>query len=117
LAVVSHDLGNPLSNIHLAVHFLSRFERIDEKKAREFVDKVQRSTGEMKALIADLLDFARIQSGTFSIVASADRLSHVVMPVIDRMRALAEAKHQSLEVDLPSSLPPVSVDALRMRQV
>ena len=117
LAVVSHDLGNPLSNIHLAVHFLSRFERIDEKKVREFIDKVQRSADEMKALIADLLDFARIQSGTFSIVSSTETLSHVVMPVIDRLRPLAEAKRQTLEVDLPSRLPEVVVDARRIGQV
>jgi len=117
LAVVSHDLGNPLANIQLAVHLLRGFERIDEKKAREFVDKVQRSTDEMKALIADLLDFARIQSGTFSIVASADRLSHIMMPVIDRLCALAEAKQQTLEVDLPLSLPEVVVDAHRIGQV
>jgi signal transduction histidine kinase len=53
---------------------------------RTFVNKVQRSADQMEVLIADLLDFARIQSGTFSVVVSADRLSQVVMPVIDRMR-------------------------------
>jgi signal transduction histidine kinase len=117
LAVVSHDLRNPLANIQVVVQLLRGFERIDEKKAREFVDKVQRSTDEMKVLIDDLLDFARIQSGTFSIVASADKLSHVVMLAIDRLRALAEAKGQTLEVDLPSSLPEVVIDAHRIAQV
>jgi signal transduction histidine kinase len=92
-------------------------ERIDADKVREFADKVQRSAHEMKALIADLLDFARIQSGTFSVAASADRLNGVVMPVIDRMRTQAEARRQILEVDLPSTLPPVAVDALRIGQV
>src|SRR5262249_14717003 len=109
--------GNPLANIELAVGLLLSFEQIDQKKARELANKVGRSTGEMKALIADLLDFARIQSGTFSIVGSADRLSHVVIPVIDRLRALAEAKQQTLEVDFPSSLPEVVVDARRIGQV
>src|SRR5262249_15329346 len=66
---------------------------------------------------ADLLDFARIQTGTFSVRASADELSHVVMPVIDRMRALAETKRQTVEVDLPSSLPDVAIDAHRVGQV
>jgi PAS domain S-box-containing protein len=117
LTVVSHDLGSPLTNIQLAVQLLRGFERIDEKKAREFVDKVQRSTDQMKVLIADLLDFARIQSGTFSIVASADKLSHVVMPAIDRLRALAEAKGQTLELDLPSSLPEVVIDVHKIAQV
>ena len=117
LAIVSHDLKNPLATIELAVNLLRGFERIDANQVKEFVNKVQRSADQMEILIADLLDFARIQSGTFSVVISADRLSQVVMPVIDRMRALAEAKRQTLEVDLPSNLPHVAVDAHRIGQV
>ena len=114
---MSHDLKSPLATIELAVNLLRRFKQIDANQVNEFVNKVQRSADEMEVLIADLLDFARIQSGTFSVVLSADRLSQVVMPVIDRMRALAEAKQQTLEVDLPSSLPHVAVDGHRIGQV
>jgi PAS domain S-box-containing protein len=117
LAIVSHDLKNPLMTIELAVHLLRGFRRIDANQLKEFVNKVQRSTDQMEILIADLLDFARIQSGTFSVLTSADRLSQAVMPVIDRMRALAEAKRQTLEVDIPSSLPSVAIDAHRIGQV
>jgi PAS domain S-box-containing protein len=117
LAIVSHDLGNPLANIELVVHLFQRTDRMDTKQVREFADKVKRSVDAMKVLIADLLDFARIQSGTLSVVPSIDQLSHVMMPAIDRMRALAEAKRQTLEVDLPSSLPHVAVDADRISQV
>ena len=39
------------------------------------------------------------------------------MPVIDRMRVQAEAKQQTLEVDIPSSLPSVAIDARRIGQV
>jgi len=114
---VSHDLKNPLATIELAVNLLRGFERIDANQVTEFVNKVQRSTDQMEVLIADLLDFAGIQSGTFSFVVSTDSLSQVVMPVIDRMRALAEAKRQTLQVDFPSSLPLVAVDAQRVGQV
>ncbi len=117
LAIVSHDLKSPLAIIELAVSLLRGVERIDANQLKEFVNKVQRSTDQMEILIADLLDFARIQSGTFSVLTSAIRLSEAVMPVIDRMRALAEAKRQTLEVDLPSSLPSVAIDAHRIGQV
>ena len=117
LAVVSHDLKNPLTNIALAVNLLRGFKRIDADQVKEFVNKVQRSADQMEILIADLLDFARIQSGTFSVLISTNRLSHAVMPATDRMRALAEAKQQTLEVDLPSSLPSVAIDAQRIGQV
>jgi signal transduction histidine kinase len=117
LAIVSHDLKNPLANIELAVNLLRGFKRIDTNQLKDFINKVQRSANQMEVLIADLLDFARIQSGTFSVVTSAVRLTEAVMPVIDPLRTLAEAKRQSLEVDLPSSLPYVAIDAHRIGQL
>jgi signal transduction histidine kinase len=117
LAVVSHDLKNPLANIELAVNLLRGFKRMDANQVKEFVNKVQRSADQMEILIADLLDFARIQSGTFSVLTSAIRLSEAVMPVIDRLRALAEAKRQTLEVDIPWGLPSVAIDVHRTGQV
>jgi PAS domain S-box-containing protein len=117
LAVVSHDLGNPLTTIELVVHSFRGMEQIDIRLIREFADKVQRSTNEMKRLISDLLDFAGIQSGSFSIAPSAHGLVEVLMPVIDRMRTMAEARQQILEVDLPSDLPRVAVDPHRIGQV
>jgi signal transduction histidine kinase len=117
LTIVSHDLKNPLATIELAVNLLRGFEKIDANQVKEFVNKVQRSADQMEVLIADLLDFARIQSGTFSVVASAGGLSQVLTPAIDRMRALAEAKGQTLEVDLPSGLPHAAIDTHRIGQV
>jgi PAS domain S-box-containing protein len=117
LAVVSHDLKNPLSNIQLVVRLFRDMDGIDTEQVRKFVDTVQRASDEMRALITDLLDFARIENGTFSVVLSADRLSSVVFPVIDRIRVLAEAKQQKIDLDLPSSLPEIAVDAHRLRQV
>jgi PAS domain S-box-containing protein len=117
LAIVSHDLQNPLATIKLAVHLLLGFERMDAPRVKEFMNMVQRSADQMEILIADLLDFARIQSGTFSVEISAARLSPVLMPAIDRMRALAEAKRQTFEVDIPPGLPSVAIDARRIGQV
>src|SRR5262249_20804705 len=117
LAIVSHDLKSPLAAIELAVHLLRGFRDLDENQVQEFVNKIQRAADQMEVLIADLLDFARIQSGTFTLAASAVRLIEVVMPVMDRMRALADAKRQTLEVDVPPGLPPVAVDAQRIGQV
>jgi PAS domain S-box-containing protein len=117
LAVVSHDLKNPLSNIELVVHLFRDMDEIDIEQVRKFADKVQRAAEEMSALITDLLDFAHMENGTFSVVLSTDRLSSVVFPVIDRIRVLAEGKQQKIDVDLASSLPEIAVDAHRLRQV
>jgi signal transduction histidine kinase len=117
LAIVSHDLKNPLSTIQLLVDLFGGFETIDLPQVREFAGKVQRSADQMGTLINDLLDFARIQSGSFSVVVTPDKLYDVLMPVIDGIRTQADARQQKLEVDLPSTLPDVSIDANRIAQV
>jgi PAS domain S-box-containing protein len=117
LAIVSHDLKNPLSTIQLLVDLIRGSETIDLHEVHEFAGRVQRSVNQMDSLINDLLDFAKIQSGTFSVETSPDTLYDVFMPVIDGIRTQADARQQRLEVDLPSSLPDVSMDAKRIAQV
>jgi PAS domain S-box-containing protein len=117
LAVVSHDLGSPLTTIDLVAHVLRQTHHVDINRVHEFAEKIQRSTNEMKRLISDLLDFARIQSGAFAVTPLPHRLTVVLTPVLERMRTLAEARHQKLEIDLPSSLPYVEVDEHRIGQV
>jgi signal transduction histidine kinase len=117
LAIVSHDLKNPLTRIDLVVQLLRRSEEVTADQLRSFVDKVQRASVEMNALISDLLDFARIQSGTFSVVPAAEQLHPIIMTVVERMRELTEEKQQILETDLPATIPPIAGDAHRLRQV
>jgi signal transduction histidine kinase len=117
LAIVSHDLKNPLTTIALALHLLRQFEQIDTEEVRKVADKVQRAVDRMLLLIADLLDFSKIDSGTFSIEPHAVNLSDAILPAIDGQRGLAEARQQTLEVRLPSAPLEVAVDVRRIGQV
>jgi PAS domain S-box-containing protein len=117
LAVVSHDLKNPVTAMGLAAHLLRQFDRMDTGKLTQLANTIQRAVDRMHRLISDLLDFATIQSGTFSIKRSPENVDRVAMPVIDGLRLLAEAKRQALEVNLSSNLPDVAIDAHRISQV
>jgi signal transduction histidine kinase len=117
LTIVSHDLRTPVVTIDVVAHLLSQCDRIDPAELKGFVGSMERSVAEMHLLIDDLIDFARIQSGKFSIRTHAENLEQVVKPVIDRMKVLAEAKHQSLEIELSARLPEVEIDARRISQV
>ena len=117
LAIVSHDLRNPVVTIGLVAHLLRQSDRTDAVRLREFADNIQRSVDDMHLLIDDLLDFARIHSSTFSVDAYADRLGRVVTPVVERLKVLAESKRQTIEVELPPALPEVAVDRRRISQV
>jgi signal transduction histidine kinase len=68
-------------------------------------------------LISNLLDFSKIQSGTFSVDVHAGPLDAMVLPVIDGVRTLADAKHQKIELNLSPELPEVLADSHRIGQV
>jgi signal transduction histidine kinase len=103
--------------IELVAHRLRQFERVDVKGLGGLADRIQRSVEDMHLLIDDLLDLARIHSGKFSVETHAEPLPGVVLPTIERLRVLADAKRQTIQVDLPSTLPAVRVDARRIQQV
>ena len=117
LAIVSHDLKNPVSTISLAAQLLHRMEQVDIEKLHELAKKIQRSTLNMKQLIEDLLDFSKIESGTFSVDVYANSVSDVLLPVIEGIRIQAESKKQILDVKIMPELPKVACDASRIGQV
>src|SRR5262249_40488003 len=64
LAVVSHDLRNPLSTIVMGAASLSTFDAGDKtSRLNAIMERIQRASGRMSRLIDDLLDFASIQGG------------------------------------------------------
>ena len=117
LTIVSHDLKNPVTTLALVGHALLRSTEIDSSKLKDFAGKIQRAVDRMLALINDLLDLSKIQSGTFSIEPEVERLSGVLTPVMESIRILSDAKHQTLELDVSPDLPTVRVDAHRISQV
>jgi signal transduction histidine kinase len=117
LAIVSHDLRTPVVTIGVVAHLLRQSERSDANELKGFAETMERSVDEMHVLLDDLIDLARIQSGTFSLQTYGEPLDRVVRQVIDGMRVLADAKHQTLAVDVCARLPEVQIDAKRIGQV
>jgi signal transduction histidine kinase len=114
LAVVSHDLGNPLSVILLSTaHLLAHLPDGADPRARslrESVELIRRSTVRMKALIEDLLELEKLGATSFPLD---------VQPVESRKLledAAADAKHISLVLDL-SDPPTIHADPHRISQV
>ncbi|MEX2582112.1 MAG: GAF domain-containing sensor histidine kinase [Gemmatimonadota bacterium] len=66
LAVVSHDLRNPVGRVRLAAQMLIETDQVQEG-ARRTLGIVIRAADEMTRLIGDLLDVARIEAGTLSL--------------------------------------------------
>jgi PAS domain S-box-containing protein len=115
LAIVSHDLKNPISTIILITELLHK--KSQDSQVITFANKIQIAADRMQQLIDDLLDFSKIESGTFSIKLQSENLNEVVMPILENMKVQAEARHQRFEVSIPHYLPQIACDCHRIEQV
>ena len=120
LAVVSHDLGNPLSVILLeAAHLLGHLPETGDQRARtlrESVELIRRSTTRMKALIEDLLELERIGAKSFPLDVQPVESRDLLEDAVTDAQPLADAKHISLVLDL-SDPPKIDADPHRISQV
>ncbi|WP_409478588.1 ATP-binding protein [Pseudobdellovibrio sp. HCB154] len=117
LAVVSHDLKNPLTAIKLIGQTLQLLEAPDKATCDRLAAKIESSARQMQVLIGDLLDFAKIESGTFAVAQKSERLLDAVRETVESMQVQAEAKQQSLINNLSKDLPRVNIDLPRIAQV
>jgi len=120
VAVVSHDLKNPLAIIQMAVGFLK--EEIvpaddDHALERKQLDVIQSSADRMYRLIHELLDTASIEAGHARLNRSSATAYELVIDAIELLRPLAAQKRIELCADAPPGLPSVFADRERVLQV
>ncbi|MGZ3713315.1 MAG: PAS domain S-box protein, partial [Bdellovibrionota bacterium] len=117
LAIVSHDLKNPLAAIKLMADLLARMKNVEDSKVHDYARRVQGSVNQMQRLVDDLLDFGKIQAGTFSVEKIRENPVEVIMGVADGIRPLAEKRRLHFEIEVAPTLPDVACDAARISQV
>ena len=100
LAIVSHDLRNPLGAIKLSASLLAE---ATEARTRRHVELIERSATRMEHLIEDLLDTAAIQAGKLTVQRAPENAESVVREVLDLQEPVAIEKgiafHRSCQVD------------------
>ncbi|HEX5063323.1 MAG TPA: ATP-binding protein [Kofleriaceae bacterium] len=116
LAVVSHDLRNPLGTIELAVSTLPESARDDREAARR-IEIIERATKLMETLIGDLLDMATIQTGTLALHFADENADAVVREAIELHHPLAEEAHLRLVDETHLEGVRVRCDKARVLQV
>ncbi|MGZ3459405.1 MAG: sensor histidine kinase, partial [Archangium sp.] len=118
LAVVSHDLRNPLNVISLgATHLLKHLPGSAEAAPwRKQAELILRSADQAVRLIQDLLEVAKIEAGRLVMERNPEEVGPLVDEVIDLHRPLAEARALRLEREVEEGLPPVLADRGRLLQ-
>jgi PAS domain S-box-containing protein len=114
LAVVSHDLRNPLNTVHLGAVLLS--EDNPDPVARTHAQRILRAAERMNRLIQDLLDVASLEEGRLSIVPQSEDASSLVEEAVEGVRRSAQEQGLTLTAEAPP-LPRVYADRDRVLQV
>jgi CheY-like chemotaxis protein len=116
LAILAHELRNPLAPLRNAVQILRRSpdDAVVVEKARDLID---RQVHHMSRLVSDLLEAARAQNGQIKLQRTSLDLRSIIEHVVDLMCPVFEGKHQRLRMILPEAPVSVEGDATRLEQV
>lgn len=119
LATVSHELRTPLNSItgYTGILLDGIGGQIDDE-AHTMLERVKKSSGQLLALINDVLDLSKIESGHVELNNRAISASGVVTDVIQQMNVLAASKDLELHLHVDPTFPnPVFADSERLTQI
>lgn len=114
LAVLGHDLRNPLSAINSGVRLLLR--RVDDEASIDIIRQMQGSVARMAELIDNLMDLARVRlgGGIDLELAETSRLKEELEHVVDEIRLISPDAQIETAIDITQ---PVTCDVPRISQV
>lgn len=116
LANMSHEIRTPMTGILGAAELLLKDDL--EPMAKERVGIIRASADSLLAIIDDILDLSKVESGHLELEEADFPLRATVEGVVELMRHRAKAKGVTLRLKYGASLPPnLRGDALRLRQV
>lgn len=116
LAVLAHELRNPLAAIRMAAQSITLSESSPADRAR-WSGVVERQIGHLSRLIDDLVDVSRITRGRIELQRKAVDISGVLAEAVDASRPLIEDRHHRLVLQVPAQPVRVFGDPARLVQV
>ncbi len=116
LAMLAHELRNPLAPIRSAVAILKEFVTIDPR-LQLIHEVVGRQVDQMARLLDDLLDASRVTSGKVTLQRRPIDVHEFVDQAVETCRALIDNQHQQLTLDMPVAPIYVDGDPARLAQI
>jgi PAS domain S-box-containing protein len=112
LAMLGHELRNPLAPITTALALIAMRGNLEDK-AYQVIDRQVRH---LARLVDDLLDISRVTRGLIELVRARIRLRDVVDKALEMASPLVEVRHHIVTIDVPDNLW-IDADPTRMAQV
>jgi len=116
LAMLAHELRNPLAPISNALHVLA-MGNDDAPRRAQLRDMMMRQVKHMVRLVDDLLEASRLSHGMITLHRDRFDLRDALRAAIEQSRPLIDAGHYCLELVQPREPLPVHADPVRIAQV
>ena len=116
VAMLSHDIRNPLNALMGVVQLLDRGDLTDAQ--RRFVRLLKSSSENMLNLLNHVLELSKAESSSFALVETPFSLREIVHDVVSSFEATARAKDLQLRASLDDGVPSTMIgDPVAMRQI
>ncbi|MBI4319589.1 MAG: PAS domain S-box protein [Chloroflexi bacterium] len=116
ISLLSHDLRNPLMIIQGHAQLLQRIQGVAKQDAvGRSAEAILTSSQRMNAMIRDLVDSSRLESGQVSLDRQSVHLNPLLSDLMGRATTLVDARR--VKLDVPAGLPPVSADVGRLERI
>jgi signal transduction histidine kinase len=116
LAVLAHELRNPLAAIRMASQSINVADPEPGDPAR-WSHVIERQVAQLSRLIDDLVDVSRITRGAISLQRQPMDLSAILAEAVEASRATVEERQHTLTVEVPDGAQMVNGDAARLVQI
>jgi signal transduction histidine kinase/CheY-like chemotaxis protein len=116
LAMLAHELRNPLAPVRNAVQIL-RATRAEDPDVVRLAELMGRQVGQMAHMVDDLLDVSRITRGKVDLRKERVTLTDAITRAVEIARPLIEDRRHQLNVSTPSEVVVLDADPMRLTQV
>ena len=116
LANMSHEIRTPLNSIVGFSDLLKDIEAFSPEEVKQFVDTINTNCTLLLALINDILDLSRIESGSMDFRFAGYNLTFVMQQIYDSQR-LSMPSGVELVMKLPEESKSIVTDSVRLKQV
>ena len=116
LAMLAHELRNPLAPIRNAAHILGLLD-LGEPRVRWAQRIIEQQVGQLSRIVDDLLDVSRIARGDIVLKPEVIDFAEVAQQVVEGTQPLVESKGHQLRLDLPPQPLWLRCDVVRLSQV
>ena len=117
VAMLAHELRNPLAAISMSVELMRRKKNLDMADVAKYRDTIGRQATQLTKLVNDLMDVSRVSRGKVELERAVVGVGSLVFEAIEMTRSFIDMKKHRLRLPVLDNTAWVDVDLVRMKQV